>query len=158
MLIIHTACLWCTSMQHVHASCLCCMSAPHAYAVAACPRCNSMLHVCAACPCPCCTSCLILSFLPWQFCSAGPLLSVSFACHVCLSCLPVLFCLSCSACPFLPVLFCLFCSASPLLLVLFCLPVYLLKSIKKGRDKRPIGLICPEKTHKYTYVHVCTVC
>jgi hypothetical protein len=40
-------------------------------------------------------------------CSASPVVSVLF----CLSCLPVLFCLTCSAFPVLPFLFCLSCSA-----------------------------------------------
>ncbi len=100
----------------------------------------SMLHVLAIFPwvteqsCPSCPAARSRQsfpghpFLSWQsysaslFLSAYPVLPVLY----CLSCsdcpfLPVPFCLSRSACPVLPVLFCHSCSMCPVLTVLFCL-------------------------------------
>jgi hypothetical protein len=99
---------------------------------------------CSACPvlpilfylscttCPACPVMNALFSLP-PFCLSSfdrPVLLVHFslsclpilsACPVCLSCLPVLFYLSYSVCPFLPVPFCLSLSACPVLPVLFLL-------------------------------------
>jgi hypothetical protein len=73
-------------------------------------------------------SCLGNSILPILFClssSACPVIPVLF----CLSCsaypvLPIPLCLSYSACPVQPVMFCLSCSAGPILPVLFSLSYF----------------------------------